>query len=299
MTIHILVATDGSLESREAVRFGATLAHALRGKLSLVHVVASATEKGAGEAVLDAARDEAARHGAQGSTRLEIGDPAEVIVGVQREIAADMLVVGTHARKGIARVVLGSIATGLYKRALCPVAVVRKFDQSPGTVGPIVAPTDFSEGANHAVRAAALLARNLGVRLTVLHVLSEALPPKGEDDPEARRRAAEKLRHDAEARLRSLSARLGLKPEQIDLALVTGVDVAEIVHMGKEIHAGCIVMGTRGLSGLPRVLLGSVADQVLREAPCPVMVVPLGAVQSGWWWGKGNEDGSTGLAAGR
>lgn len=286
MTIHILVATDGSEESREAVRFGATLTHALGGKLTLVHVVDSPQEQGAAETVLNEARDEAAKYGGQGSTHVKVGDPAEAIVGVRREIAADMLVVGTHARKGVARVVLGSVAESLYKRALCPVAVVREFDQSSGILGPLVAPTDFSEGANHAVQAAALLARTLGVRLTVLHVLPEALPPKGEEGPEARRRAAERLRRDAEARLRSLGESLRLNAAQVDLALVTGVDAAEVVHMGKEIHAGCIVMGTRGLSGLPRVLLGSVTDQVLREAPCPVLVVPLGTVPSGWWWGE-------------
>lgn len=290
MTIHILVATDGLEESREAVRFGASLAHGLGGRLTLIHVVSSSREKGTAEAVLNEARDEAAKYGAQGSTRVAVGDPVEAIVGARREIAADMLVVGTHARKGVARVVLGSVAESLYKRAPCPVAVVRKFDRSSGTFGPLVAPTDFSEGANHAVQAAALLARTLGVRLTVLHVLPEALPPKGEEGPEARRRAAETLRRNAEARLRSLAESLRLKPEQVDLALVTGVDAAEIVHMGKEIDAGCIVVGTRGLSGLPRVLLGSVTDQVLREAPCPVLVVPLGSVPSGWWWGEADND---------
>lgn len=290
MTIHILVATDGSEESREAVRFGASLAHGLGGRLTLIHVVSSSREKGAAEAVLNEARDEAAKYGAQGSTRVGVGDAVEAIVGARREIAADMLVVGTHGRKGVARVVLGSVAETLYKRAPCPVAVVGKFDRSSGTFGPLVAPTDFSDGANHAVQAAALLARTLGVRLTVLHVLPEALPPKGEEGPEARRRAAETLHRNAEARLRSLAENLRLKPEQVDLALVTGVDAAEIVHMAKEIDAGCIVVGTRGLSGLPRVLLGSVTDQVLREAPCPVLVVPLGSVPSGWWWGEGDDE---------
>ncbi len=291
MTIHILVATDGSGEAREAVRFGATLTHALGGKLTLVHVVESSQDRRAAEAVLNEARDEAARCGAEASTRVEVGDPAEAIVGVRREVAADMLVVGTHARKGVARVVLGSVAESLYKRALCPVAVVRKFDHSSGSLGPLVAATDFSAGATHAVQAAALLARTLGVRLTVVHVLPEALPPKGEEGPGAKRRAAERLRRDAEARLRSLGESLRLTAAQVDLACVTGVDAAEIVHMGKEIRAGCIVMGTRGLSGLPRVLLGSVTDQVLREAPCPVLVVPLGAVPSGWWWGEETGDG--------
>jgi nucleotide-binding universal stress UspA family protein len=287
MTIHILVATDGTEESRGAVQFGASLTHALAGTLTILHVVPSPGDTRGAEAILNTARDEAASYGTQATTRVAVGDPAEAIVGVRREIAADMLVVGTHARKGVARVVLGSVAESLYKRALCPVAVVREFDPSSGTFSPLVAPTDFSEGANHAVQAAALLARTLGVRLTVLHVMPEAVPAKGRRDPQATRRAAEKLRRDAEIRLRSLSESLGLNREQIDLSLVTGVDAAEIVHIGKEIHAGCIVMGTRGLSGMPRVLLGSVTDQVLREAPCPVVIVPLGTVPSGWWWGEG------------
>lgn len=292
MTIHILVATDGSEESRGAVHFGASLARALSGRLTLLHVVPPAEEPIQEphdvDAVLNSAQAEAAKYGVEGTTHVDIGDPVEAIVKVRRAIGADMLVVGTHGRKGMARVLLGSVAESLYKRGPCPVSVVGKFDQASSTFGPILVPTDFSEGATHAVQAAALLAQNLGVRLTLLHVMPEALPPKGEKDPKARRRAADRVRREAETRLRSLTETLNLNPEQVDLSLVTGVDATEIVHIGNAINAGFIVMGTRGLTGLPRVLLGSVADQVLREAPCPVLVVPLGTVPSGWWLERGN-----------
>ncbi|MFQ5657699.1 MAG: universal stress protein [Candidatus Methylomirabilales bacterium] len=287
MTIHILVATDGSAEAFEAVRFGSTLTRALAGRLSLVHVVHSLDGPKSANAVLQSAQEEAAKHGVQATMLAEIGNPVEAIAGVRREIRADMLVVGTHGRRGMARVLLGSVAESFYKSAPCPVAVVRTFGQSSAGIGPLLAPTDFSEGATHASQAAALLARRLGIRLVLLHVLPEALPPKGEKDPRARRRAADKLRHDAETRLRSLGDALKHDPDQVDVSLVTGVDAAEIVHIATEIHAGCIVMGTRGLSGLPRVLLGSVTDEVLREAPCPVLVVPLGIRLGGGWWGGG------------
>jgi nucleotide-binding universal stress UspA family protein len=83
-----------------------------------------------------------------------------------------------------------------------------------------------------------------------------------------------------------LTERLGLGPEQIDCFLVTGVDSAEIDHVAGEIRAGCIVMGTRGFTGLPRVLLGSVTDQVLQQAPCPVLIVPPWTPTGGGWWGE-------------
>jgi nucleotide-binding universal stress UspA family protein len=282
--MHILVATDGSEVSREAVRFGATLTRALGGRLTLVHVLRPSGEAADAEGMLRAAQADAADCGAQGTTRLEVGYPVEVIVELRHKIGADMLVVGTHGRRGMARILLGSVAESLYKSAPCPVAVVGKFDQSATGIGPLLVPTDFSEGAMHAARAATVLARSLGVRLRLLHVLPEALPPKGEENPEATRRQAERLRREAESRLRSLAETLGLDSNQVDLSLVVGVDSAEIVHLGKAIRASCVVMGTRGLTGLPRVLLGSVTDQVLREAPCPVLVVPPGVGTRGGWW---------------
>ncbi len=283
MTIHILVATDGSEQSREAVCFGSTLARWLAGRLTLVHVVRPSDDPGNAEAVLRAAQDQAAKCGVKGTTRVESGNPVEAIVGLRREIGADMLVVGTHGRRGMARVLLGSVAESLYKKVPCPVAVASRFEQVAEGIGPLLVPTDFSEGATTAARAAAFLARKLAVRMVLLHVLPEAHPPKGERDPEAMRREAQKLRRDAEMRLRSLGESLGLTPEHVGISLVTGVDAHGIANMAKEMNAGCIVMGTRGMSGLPRVLLGNVTDEVLRHASCPVLVVPPGtAWGSGW-----------------
>lgn len=294
--MHILVATDGSATSREAVRFSATLAKALGGRLTLLHVVPKYAgrlglfvrdacppeERRAAEALLRSAQADAAKWGPPGTIRMAVGEPVEAIVQTVREVRADMLIVGTRGRGGMARALLGSVAEALVKVAPCPVAVVRKFDQAMVGIGPLLAPTDLSGGASHAVRAAALLARRLGVRLALLHVLPEAVAAKGEDDMTTRRKAL-RMRQDAEVRLRTVIETLHLDLQQVDLHLVTGVDADQIVKTAKQIHAGCIVMGTRGLTGLPRVLLGSVTDQVLRHAPCPVVVVPPRAGRSGWW----------------
>jgi len=213
------------------------------------------------------------------------GEPVEAIVQTVRQVRADMLVVGTRGRGGMALALLGSVAEALVKTAPCPVAVVRKFDQTTAGIGPLLAPTDFSKGASHAVLAAALLARRLGVHLVLLHVLPEVVVAKGEGDTAAMRRADLRLRRDAESKLRALIETLGLDPEKVDLRLVTGVDTDQIVKTAMKIRAGSIVMGTRGLTGLPRALLGSVTDQVLRHAPCPVVIVPPQTARSGWWSG--------------
>ncbi|MFQ5847499.1 MAG: universal stress protein [Candidatus Methylomirabilales bacterium] len=281
--MHILVAIDGSAASRGAVRFASRLTQALAGWLTLLHVVSPSGDREEAEALLRSAQADAEESGTRGTARLEVGDPVEVIVTVRGEIGADMLVVGTHGRKGWTRVLLGSVAESLYKSAPWPVAVVRSFDPPSAGIGPLLAPTDFSEGATRAVEAAAFLARKLGVRLGLLHVLPEAVPPKGERGRAASRRAADELRRDAETRLRALVKTLVLDPQQVDVSLVTGVDAAEIAHFAKEIRAGCIVMGTRGLTGLPRVILGSVADQILRQAPCPVLFVAPGIAPGGGW----------------
>jgi len=282
--MRILVATDGSAESGAAVRFGAVLAQRVAGTLTLLHVLLPSEQRRKGEEVLRPAQTTAAEYGVQASTRLEVGDPVEAILGIRREIEADMLVVGTHGRKGLPRVVLGSVAESLYKSAAFPVAVVRKFERGTGGIGPVLAPVDFSEGAMHAARAAAHLARKLGVKLSLIHVLPEVVPPRGEKDQEAIRREALALRRDAEAQLQALIKELGLGPEQVEFSLVTGVDSAQINHVAAEMHAGCIVMGTRGLTGLPRVLLGSVTDQVVQQAPCPVVIVPPWPPAGGGWW---------------
>ena len=284
--MHVLVATDGSAESSAAVRFGATLVRTSGGSLTLLHVVPPPGKPRDADALVQSAKAEAGRGGVEANTRVEVGDPVEGIVKVRREVGADMLVVGTHGRKGLARVLLGSVAESLYKSAPFPVAVVRKFAEGATGIGPVLAPVDFSEGATEAARAAAHLARKMDVPLTFLHVLPEAVPPKGEDDPQATRRAALALRRDAETRIQELIATIGLNTTQVGYSLVTGVDSEKIVHLAGEIHAGCIVMGTRGHSGLLRVLLGSVTDQVLEHAPCPVVVVPPGITWGTGWWGE-------------
>jgi nucleotide-binding universal stress UspA family protein len=133
----------------------------------------------------------------------------------------------------------------------------------------ILVPTDFSERAKHAFHMAAALARDHRAALTVLHVREipalpfaefGAVPPV---DLPTREELMKKLEEFEPA------------DESIDVEFVVadGEPGEEIVRVASERHCDLIVMGTHGRTGLSRLLMGSVAERVMRRAPCPVLTL--------------------------
>lgn len=134
-------------------------------------------------------------------------------------------------------------------------------------------PIDFSTYAEQALDYAIRLARTLKARLTVLHVI-QPVPMVGVDMgvalPETYQRELEEaVQRDMEAALARVTA-AGLTAER---AVLYGVPFQEIVETAKARQVDLIVMGTHGHTGLMYVLLGSVAEKVIRLAPCSVLVV--------------------------
>jgi nucleotide-binding universal stress UspA family protein len=138
----------------------------------------------------------------------------------------------------------------------------------------ILHPTDFSECAAQAQATAVDLAGKLGAEIVLLQVLvqtplyGESIlnMPKVQSVYDAQRKWTEET---LEARADDLRRR-GLKASW---RAQVGVPFEEIVKVAEEEHADMIVMGTHGRSGLGRALLGSVAERVVRLAPCPVLTV--------------------------
>lgn len=203
--------------------------------------------------------------------RTREGDPAEEILGSGEEVGCDLIVLGTHGRTGLRRLLTGSVAEAVLRRARCPVLALREPD-SPREVGRdevILHPTDFSEDSGAALRTARALAQQRGSRLVLLHVMPLEHLIYG-DLP---------VPLDVPAVRDSLTA-LGGKVDGPDLkhpvaTLLTRGDAAsEIVRVAEE-EPGCglIVMGTHGRGGLGRLLMGSVAEAVLRRARCPVLTL--------------------------
>ena len=141
----------------------------------------------------------------------------------------------------------------------------------------LLVPTDLSDEALAGVRAAASLARRLRARMSVVFVADDRLPPLYGALPDVdRSRLLDDHRRKAEAALEALAAEhLGaLDPE---LAVLEGVPHAEIVRAAVTAGADLIVMATHGYGRMASIVFGSTAERVLRHAPCPVVLVPVGA----------------------
>jgi nucleotide-binding universal stress UspA family protein len=144
----------------------------------------------------------------------------------------------------------------------------------------IVCPTDFSPGSEHALRFATTLALQHDSELIVLH--SWYLPPSAYSleypfPPEV----TQQIIADAQQRLdAALESARAMGAKKVSGALVSGIPASEITTLLDNRGADLCVIGTHGRTGIKRVLLGSVAEKVVRHAHCSVLVVPLDSAPS-------------------
>ena len=134
-------------------------------------------------------------------------------------------------------------------------------------------PVDFSEYAKQAVEYAIDLASKLGARLTLLHVI-QPLPLGGVDmGLTLPYTYIQDLEAEITSRMQAYLEQVTTAGLEGEIAVVHGVPFQEILETAKMQQVDLIVMGTHGRTGLQYVLLGSVAEKVVRLAPCPVLVV--------------------------
>jgi len=143
------------------------------------------------------------------------------------------------------------------------------------TIKRILVPTDFSIPAEEAVDYAATLAARFGATVHLIHVLQDPLAAQGAwefyipDSPEMR----ERRHQDAKDRLWHIASSHAKPDVRITTEARFGSPTAEIVAAAMAYGSDLIVMGTHGRTGLPHLLLGSIAERVIRTAPCPVLAV--------------------------
>jgi nucleotide-binding universal stress UspA family protein len=137
---------------------------------------------------------------------------------------------------------------------------------------------DFSKPSRFAMAEVCELARKLGADLTLLHVNETPVVSTGEmllSPPELSDRAAKEI----EPKMRSWRGEAeGIMGRPVKSVVAMGNPIAEILRFARESSIDVLVMATHGRTGLARLVLGSVAEQVVREAPCPVLLFRGAAV---------------------
>jgi nucleotide-binding universal stress UspA family protein len=190
---------------------------------------------------------------------------------------ADVIVMGTHGRRGYDRLVLGSVTNRVMRRATCPVLAICKPPHESGAADVaadkgrghvhhltrILFCTDFSENSERALTYAISATEEYDAELTLLHVLEE-LPSPAKTE-EAIATATEQL-----DKLIPPGARKTLK---IKTAVRIGKPYQQIVQLALEAHIDLVAMGVRGRGALDLAVFGSTTYRVLQLGPCPVLAV--------------------------
>ncbi len=297
----ILVPTDFSTTSDEALAYARRLAELFDASLHLVHAFEDPFTAAAfaaelytplpifmrdqgvldAEARLDERLPAEDRRRYRGTAEVITGSAARAIVGYAGTVGADLLVMGTHGRGGMAHLLLGSVAEQVVRTCPCPVLTIRT--AAAGPVQRILVPTDFSETADAALADAYLLADRLGASVRLLHVLDDPFLAEGlaaeayiAEAPTMRTALLEdakgRLAHRA-AQHRRAGAGAGRNGVPVSTEVLFGNGARTIAEYAAQRNTDLIVMGTHGRSGLAHLLIGSVAERLIRTAPCPVLTV--------------------------
>ena len=209
-------------------------------------------------------------------------DVADSINEYVTERAIDLVVMGTHGRQGLDRLLLGNVADKLVRHAPCPVMTVQ--EEVPWTGAEedvrfqdVIAPIDFSDHSKAALRTAKRIAHRYDARLHLLFVAEQRTVPTFSDTGVPGMQVVEmdpEIVDNAERGLKQLNQTVGGPSVKSRYHVREGTVSDEIVDLSEMQGGDLIVMATRGLTGRSRFLLGSNAERVVRGGPCPVLTLP-------------------------
>ena len=185
----------------------------------------------------------------------------------------DVIVMGTHGRRGYDRLMLGSVTDRVMRRAPCPVLAVCKPPHDSMAAGKerghvhhlsrILFCTDFSENSERALNYAISATTEYDAELTLLHVLEEVPSPAKTEEAIAA----------ATEQLDKLIPPEGRKPLKIKTAVRIGKPYRQIIQLALETQIDMVAMGVRGRGALDLAVFGSTTYRVMQLGPCPVLAV--------------------------
>jgi nucleotide-binding universal stress UspA family protein len=289
----ILFPTDGSDPAATALEYALDLASAHGSTVRVLNVADtdrdSVTRIGGqvvdalvqeGERIVETAADRASERGVTTLTDVVQGDPDATIVDVADRSGTDLVVMATHGRRGIERILLGSVTERVLDATTTPVLTITPSEHEEGdataayTYPPsdVLVGIDGSRAAALALREAAALARATGARLHLCHVVEtgglglDALGALDEDELVERGEAT--IDETVEAAGGSLDG------VEVERSVVIGRAHRELRSYVDEHGVDLLVLGKGGETDLGRSIVGGVTAKLVRTSPVPLLTVP-------------------------
>jgi nucleotide-binding universal stress UspA family protein len=295
----VLVPLDGSELAEKGLQVGIDLARAVSAQLVLVRatfaldsaglsgaeaaVLATAKEDNdlrQGQHAMDELRSRLAQQGVVAQTVTSRGSPAAVIVDVAARHQADLIVMTTHGHAGMERLMFGSVAAEVLRHAPIPLLVV------PPAIRPdwcanhphrFLVLVDGSPLSERVLEPAGLLGRTLDAEIVLLTVLDPPPVSTYAHMPHLAAQLREQERRQGHDYLDSLRGRLTADQASVRTRVLLARDTSQAIrNVATEERCDGIAMASHGRGGLSRLLLGSIAADLVREATTPMLIVGPG-----------------------
>jgi len=279
----LLATTDFSARSELAVKRAALLCGQFAAELQLLHIVdddqpTDVVEQETGQAtsLLQAMAAKVPNEsGKEPISIVKAGDPFQEIVQVATDNDADLIAMGSHRRRILRDVFVGTTIERVMRTGHHPVLMVNT--EPKGPYRRVVVATDMSEASANALSTARSLGLFDGAYVSLVHAFEPLAKGMMIYANVEREKIEEHVAHEASETRRKLADfvdQLQLGDLRYDLRLAEGPTFRTIKEFVEKEQPDLLVIGTRGLTGVKRILLGSVADAVLRGIECDILAVP-------------------------
>jgi nucleotide-binding universal stress UspA family protein len=277
---HLLCPVDLSEHSAQALRYAAAFSSVLDCDLTILYVRAGSAAhqpdvRKSSDADLEGFASDVIRLLPSHRLLERQGEPAAEILRTAGAAAADLIVMGTHGRTGLRRLVLGSVAERVVRRSPTPVLVVPPATgaKPAGSImlANVLCAVDFSEPSSRAVDYAASIAAAAGARLLLAHALEWS--EETEIDPRSGRSFLPSSEDDAVIRLNEMVTQEMHVRGDPELLVGYGTPAEEILRFVQDRHVDLVVLGVRRRNPIDLAVFGSTTQRLVRDAACAVLTV--------------------------
>jgi nucleotide-binding universal stress UspA family protein len=280
----LVCAVDFFPASEAALLYATSLARNYDAELHVLHVIPPvssvfASDKHTGELVkkadedsqfrLEAVAKTAEASGVRTTFEIRFGEVDQEIINGIDEQGADLIVAGTHGRRGFQHWLMGSVCERLLRKVSIPILTVANAKKTGvGKIERILVATDLSDSSSEAATWASSIAEKYGSDITLLHVTDFVM---GGVPHLYRDSLLQGINAEMKQLLPAATQNLNI---DIETRVEFGIPFRVVLAIAEQEKIDLIVLGTHGKSALERTLLGSTAERIVRGASCPILAIP-------------------------